>query len=99
MLKPWELKKDPHSEEQLKVVLHVTLETLRVTSILLQPIIPNLSKVVLDKLNIPRQERFYSNIKKFSWDDDSFKDQKLSSDKVVLFRRIIDETSKKVQHK
>lgn len=95
-LKPWELKKNPNSQEELKVVLHLTLETLRVTGILLQPIIPNLSKILLDKLNIPCEQRYLSNLQKFSWEDDTFKDVKLSSEKVVLFKRIVDETAKKI---
>lgn len=95
MLKPWELKKNPNSQEELKVVLHFTLETLRISGILFQPIIPNLSKTLLDKLNIPIEERYFDDLKTFSWDNKEFEERKLSSDKVVLFRRILDEASKK----
>lgn len=94
-MKPWELKKNTTSQEELKVVLHLTLETLRVSGILLQPIIPNLSKVLLDKLNIPNQNRYYDDLKEFSWNNEEFEDWSLSLDKVVLFRRIVDETAKK----
>lgn len=95
-LKPWELKKNPNSQQELKVVLHLTLETLRISGILLQPIIPNLSKTLLDKLNVPSDERYFEDLKTFSWDNEQFEERKLSSDKVVLFRRIVDESSKKV---
>lgn len=93
-LKPWELKKSPNSQEELKVVLHLTLETLRVAGILLQPIIPNLSKVILDKLNIPKEERYFCHLNHFSWNDDNFETKSLRSDKVVLFKRIVDERTK-----
>ncbi|VEN35851.1 unnamed protein product [Callosobruchus maculatus] len=43
-LKPWELKKKPESHLELNVVLHLTLETLRVVGILLQPMVPKLSE-------------------------------------------------------
>lgn len=95
MLKPWELKKNPNTQEELKVVLHLTLETLRVSGILLQPIIPNLSKTLLDKLNIPNQNRYFDDLNEFSFNNDQFEDWMLSSDKVVLFKRIVDETAKK----
>lgn len=95
-LKPWELKKNPNSQEELKVVLHLTLETLRISGILLQPIIPNISKTLLDKINVSKEERYFDDLKKFSWANEEFEERKLSSDKVVLFRRIVDESSKKV---
>lgn len=95
-LKPWELKKNPASEEQLKVVLHLTLETLRVTGILLQPIVPNLSNVLLDKMNIPLEERYFSNLKLFSWKNSEFEENKLRPDRVILFTRIVTEDVKKL---
>lgn len=94
-LKPWELKKNPSSLEELKVVLHLTFETLRISGILFQPIIPNLSQTLLDKLNIPNEERYFDDLRIFSWDNEKFEERKLSSDKVVLFRRILDDSSKK----
>lgn len=96
-MKPWELKKKPNTQEHLKVVLHLTLETLRVAGILLQPIIPNLSKVLLDKLSQPEEARFYEHLKPFSWTKDHFENINLSSDKVVLFKRILDESKQKIQ--
>lgn len=94
-LKPWELKKNPNSQEELKVVLHLTLETLRVVGILLQPIIPNLSTVLLNKLNISEEGRSFEDLREFSWSNDKFEDRKLSSTNMVLFRRIVDENNKK----
>ena len=55
--KPWELVKDPAEKEWLYTVLHVTMETLRVCSMLLQPVIPTLADTVLSRLSIPMAER------------------------------------------
>ncbi|CAH1155924.1 unnamed protein product [Phaedon cochleariae] len=87
-LKPWELKKNSESREELKVVLHVTLETLRVSAILLQPMIPRLSETLLDKLAVGKGERFFDDLDRFSWAQKEFEERHLGMDKVVLFRRI-----------
>lgn len=61
VLKPWELKKNPNETLKLDTVLHITLETLRVCGIILQPVIPELSKTILDKLSV--------DVSKRTWDD------------------------------
>ncbi|KAK9879920.1 hypothetical protein WA026_008424 [Henosepilachna vigintioctopunctata] len=88
-MKPWELKKNEADHEQLKVVLHITIECLRVVGILLQPIIPNLSSNILDRINIDINSRCLDDLKIFSWNNDQFVRRDLSSDKFVLFRRIL----------
>ena len=48
------------SEEDVayrKTILHMALETLRVGGVLLQPIIPQLSQMLLDRLGIPVEKR------------------------------------------
>ncbi|XP_067949721.1 methionine--tRNA ligase, mitochondrial-like [Watersipora subatra] len=52
--RPWELKDNP---VLLDTVLHIVMENLRVCGILLQPIIPNLSCTLLDRLGIPKGAR------------------------------------------
>ncbi|XP_072379531.1 methionine--tRNA ligase, mitochondrial [Diabrotica undecimpunctata] len=96
-LKPWELKKNQETQDTLNVVIHLALETLRVSGILLQPIVPNLSKVLLDKICAKENERYFENLKCFSWDNKEFEDKVLDSEKVVLFKRIITEEDKKVK--
>lgn len=61
VLKPWELKKNPNETVKLETVLHITLESLRVCGIILQPVIPELSQTILDKLSV--------DVRKRTWDD------------------------------
>lgn len=88
-LKPWELRKvDPI---RLDVVLHVTLESLRVCGILLQPIAPNITSNLLNKLNVPDDRRFFADTKKLSWTNigEFTMPIRLSDDKSVLFRKLL----------
>jgi methionyl-tRNA synthetase len=98
-LKPWELKKQPSKWRELDSVLHLTLETLRVCGILLQPIIPNISSNLLNKINVPRERRHFSDAKQLSWDNSNFIGKELSGDKSVLFKRIVlkDDEKKRVR--
>ncbi|KAH6939132.1 hypothetical protein HPB50_016104 [Hyalomma asiaticum] len=50
--KPWELAKSKSGETRLNAVLHVALEVLRVSGIVLQPVIPVLATRILDKLQV-----------------------------------------------
>lgn len=93
-LKPWELKKNPDHEE-LNTVLHLTIETLRVCGILLQPVIPNICENLLNKLGVPKNARTFDYSKKLSWAAADFKPVHLPVEKVVLFRRIFTERTKK----
>ena len=56
---PWKLVKSENKEDiaHLKTVLHMALETLRVGGILLQPIVPQFSRMLLDRLGIPQEKR------------------------------------------
>lgn len=58
---PWVLVKNPDQTEQLNAVLALVFESLRVNAILLQPIIPNFSKIILDKLSVESQHRKWEN--------------------------------------
>ncbi len=58
--KPWELDKD--SPDRMHTVLCVTCEILRITSILLQPVIVDGSNKLLDFLNIDSKERSFINL-------------------------------------
>lgn len=62
--KPWELvkMKDEKSKETLSTMLHVVLEVLRISGILLQPVIPDLSKRLLTKLQVPGDQRGWKDI-------------------------------------
>ncbi|KYB25592.1 Methionine--tRNA ligase, mitochondrial-like Protein [Tribolium castaneum] len=93
--KPWELKKESAKTRELDVVLHLTLETLRVCGILLQPIIPNIASNLLNKINVARERRTFSDAKILSWDDTNFVRKELAKDKTLLFKRIVLEGDRK----
>uniref|UniRef100_A0A1B6E709 Methionine--tRNA ligase, mitochondrial n=1 Tax=Clastoptera arizonana TaxID=38151 RepID=A0A1B6E709_9HEMI len=82
---PWKLCKSPDSEHHLACVLHLTMETLRMSSIALQPIVPQIAKLLLDKLQIPHSERSWEFTKRQTNDKIRF----LNSDKVMLFKKIL----------
>lgn len=87
--KPWELKKNPETQPELDAILHVTLETLRICGIILQPIIPDLSEKLLDKLQIDKKCRSWQHLTP-SWDDaNAISELKhIQSGKFVLFERV-----------
>ncbi|MEY4370865.1 MAG: hypothetical protein RIQ48_581, partial [Pseudomonadota bacterium] len=59
---PWSIKED--NLEKRNVIIYVVLDFMRKIFILLQPIIPDKSKIILDSLNINQNERFIKNINK-----------------------------------
>jgi methionyl-tRNA synthetase len=78
---PWSIKED--NIEKRNVIIYAVLEFIRKVSILLQPIIPEKSKIILDSLNIKNDERFIKNINKnFSLKQES-KIQKIN----ILFKK------------
>jgi methionyl-tRNA synthetase len=86
--KPWELCKK-HLTPHLNSVLHLTLETLRVCGILLQPIVPELSDTLLRKLGIPKEKRMWKDIRPFSWEQGKPCNIPISTEKVTLYKRIM----------
>lgn len=90
--KPWELRKKQLSPH-LHCVLHLTMETLRVCGILLQPIVPELSDMLLKKLGIPKEKCMWKYIKPFSWEQDTLSDTPISAENLTLYKRIIDSNS------
>jgi methionyl-tRNA synthetase len=48
--KPWVLAKKSPSDPTLLAMLSLVFETLRVTSIMMWPVIPNLSQMILGKI-------------------------------------------------
>lgn len=99
-LKPWEMRKQPDKDSDLNVVLNLTMDTLRKSAIILKPIIPILSDNLLNKLNIPNDERNWSNLLSGTNETHS-----LSKENVTLFKRIIitdnvgDDKEKKIKHR
>lgn len=96
--KPWMLAKNGE-HARLDAVLFVTLETLRICGIVLQPIVPQLSKQLLDKLRIKSDDRMWSNALQPRWKSGaaSTSDEYAlcSETDAILFRRIRLESSEK----
>ncbi|XP_026322867.1 methionine--tRNA ligase, mitochondrial [Hyposmocoma kahamanoa] len=96
--KPWELRKKLDGQKELDVVLHITMETLRICGIVLQPIIPDLSNKLLNKLQIPLDCRSWQHCEKPSWRIEGaiYETKNILSGKFVLFQRIyVDKKQKK----
>uniref|UniRef100_A0A2M4BJ11 Methionine--tRNA ligase, mitochondrial n=1 Tax=Anopheles marajoara TaxID=58244 RepID=A0A2M4BJ11_9DIPT len=94
---PWKLKKseNPGDRAMLNAILTITMEVLRQTAIVMQPIIPVLTERLLDKLNIPVSAR--------TWEDTKLsfrtKDASLGDQDSILFRRIVPSTENKSETK
>lgn len=89
-MKPWELRKDEANLVKLMCILHITLETLRICSIALQPIIPDISEKIFRKLNIPIHKRMWADMIP-SWDNDNNQSEnsQLSSENIVLYNKML----------
>lgn len=94
--KPWELRKNPEKQKELDVILHVTMETLRICGIVLQPIIPEMSKKLLDKLQIGSNCRSWQHCETPSWrlKGAIYETKHIQSGKFVLFQRIYEKKAK-----
>jgi methionyl-tRNA synthetase len=62
--KPWELVKKEQEEGddsrmRINKMLFLVYESLRISGILLQPVTPNISRDLLDRLNVPNERRTY----------------------------------------
>lgn len=84
--KPWELAK--HDVNKLSCVLHVTMETLRVSALAFQPIIPVLADKLLNKLNV--ENRNWDQVVP-SWKDENkiVNPTSLKRENFVLFKKLI----------
>ena len=78
---PWTLNND---QEKLDWVLATCFESLRVSGILLQPIVPTLSSALLDKLGVRHDQRHWSRAVPGACDTSD----KLSPGKTILFSKI-----------
>ena len=82
--KPWELKKSGNFQ-RLSTVCNLSIESLRICGILLQPIVPGLCDKMLSKLKIPSKDRFFTDAHMFNG---KYINHAISQDKVVLFKKI-----------
>lgn len=63
-MKPWELKnKDEESTKKLETIISIAMESLRISATIMQPIIPEFSTRLLDRLNIHSELRYWKDTK------------------------------------
>ncbi|XP_055905566.1 methionine--tRNA ligase, mitochondrial [Eupeodes corollae] len=77
--------------QKLDTILSMTMDSLRLCGIILQPIIPDMSSKLLDKLNVCPSQRTWANLEQcFVFDVNSRpQDTLLTDTDPVLFRRIL----------
>lgn len=86
--KPWELRKDPNATRRLHTVLRIVFETLRITSIILQPVVPQMSSRLLDKINVDQHLRSWNDLKVDWTGCDETNVRSLTPDTAILFKRM-----------
>lgn len=92
-LRPWELRKRGDAAAA-EATLSVTLETLRVCGIVLQPVVPALCGQLLDRLAVSAERRMWSDACRVRWqwqesgEDEVAERELCSHTDSILFRRI-----------
>eukprot|EP01134_Creolimax_fragrantissima_P004227 CFRG4227T1 len=83
---PWALAKDPNQSERLHNVLSITMEILRVSSLLLMPVAPETASTALERLGVPVDQR---NIAYVGENGILTPGTKVIASTIPLFRKII----------
>ncbi|XP_071441300.1 methionine--tRNA ligase, mitochondrial isoform X2 [Hetaerina americana] len=74
----------------LRTTLSLSMESLRICGLIMQPIIPKLSTTLLDTLNVPNNKRMWSDASQFCWQGGGKSANPLAmSQGSPLFKRII----------
>jgi methionyl-tRNA synthetase len=60
---PWKLRKKKEELPRLQTIIYITLEGLRICSLLLTPIMPQSMSSVLDRLGVNNEERLFQHCK------------------------------------
>ena len=85
--KPWLLARRPHDEDAsawLRVVLGVSIDTVRRAVILLQPFVPDTARRALDRLGVPEQQRCWAHASELLYTSD----HSLGGDTTPIFKRL-----------
>lgn len=88
---PWHLRKrvdDVDSMRQLKAVISLALESSRIAALILYPIAPKLSSGLLDFLNIPKENRTWTDTAPEYFGNSSAKERHIECNSVILFKKI-----------
>lgn len=88
--KPWELKNgNDEAKHKLATIISLTMEALRISGIILQPIIPDFTDKLLKRLNVPEHQRFWKDTKLYLR---QVPHSLVDLENNILFKRIILET-------
>lgn len=66
---PWKLSKDANAKDKLDTVLYTLSETIRICTVLLQPILTETPVKIFEKFGFARSLQTFDSIKKFSTDN------------------------------
>ncbi|XP_014221640.1 methionine--tRNA ligase, mitochondrial-like [Trichogramma pretiosum] len=90
--KPWQLAKESDNEsssEELKAVIALAMEAVRVGAIALQPVVPKLSGKLLDSLRVPNHARKWKDTKpKYLSGESKSESEKFKSKSGILFPKV-----------
>ena len=90
--KPWELKNgNDEAKQKLETIISLAMESLRISSIILQPIAPDFTGKLLKRLNIPEDQRLWKDTKLYLR---PVAHNLVDLESNILFKRIILETEK-----
>nr|XP_027204068.1 methionine--tRNA ligase, mitochondrial-like [Dermatophagoides pteronyssinus] len=94
LIQPWKfVQKHPHNDndndlnqKRLKCLLFLSLESIRISAILLNPIVPNISKSIFEKLNISQEfcQWKFAKINNSKQQNDN----RISSKKLIIFSKL-----------
>lgn len=85
---PWNLVNSPNDQDRLNAILYIALEAIRVSSILLEPVIPRTSQGVFDKLNIAPELRTWKSAENAYRDVSARNAHNLNATPYILFSKL-----------
>ncbi|XP_038137225.1 methionine--tRNA ligase, mitochondrial [Cyprinodon tularosa] len=101
---PWKLdRRDSKDHRWLDTIVHVALECLRIYGTLLQPVVPEISDRLLNRLGVKQHERSWKDLhflQRYEGTKCPFEGRMLGSDSGLLFNRLESQKQKaKKSHK
>lgn len=90
--RPWELKNgNEEAKQKLETILSLAMESLRISGIILQPIIPEFTSKLLQRLNVANDHRLWKDTKLYLR---QVPHDLINLESNILFKRIILEAEK-----
>lgn len=80
---PWVLAKDETKKEELNDVMYHLYEAIRIVAILVNPVMPDASNIILEELGIEEEDRIFDNLK-YGYTEKA----EVTKTPIVLFKRL-----------